>query len=44
MPAKDMYHKAVKQALIKDGRVVTNDPLHLRCCDFIRLLICRILR
>ena len=34
MPAKDLYHEAVKQALIKDGWVVTNDPLHLRYGNF----------
>ncbi len=34
MPAKDMYHEAVKQALIKDGWAVTNDPLHLRYGGF----------
>jgi hypothetical protein len=30
MPALDLYHNAVKQALIKDGWIVTHDPLHLR--------------
>lgn len=30
MPALDLYHHAVKQALIKDGWLVTHDPLHLR--------------
>ncbi len=30
MPAFDLYHDAVKQALIKDGWVITHDPLHLR--------------
>ncbi len=34
MPAKDLYHDAVKQALIKDGWTVTNDPLHLRYGSF----------
>ena len=34
MPAKDMYHDAVKQALIKDGWAITNDPLHLRYGGF----------
>lgn len=29
MPAKDMYHDAVKQALIKDGWTITDDPLHI---------------
>ena len=26
MPAKDRYHNAVKQALIKDGWTITHDP------------------
>ncbi|MBE9158701.1 XisH family protein [Nodosilinea sp. LEGE 06152] len=30
MPAKDIYHNAVKSALIKDGWTVTQDPLSLR--------------
>jgi hypothetical protein len=30
MPAFDLYHDAVKQALIKDGWIITHDPLHLR--------------
>ena len=30
MPAFDLYHDAVKQALIKDGWIITYDPLHLR--------------
>lgn len=30
MPALDLYHDAVKQALIKDGWTITHDPLHLR--------------
>ncbi|WP_298609421.1 XisH family protein [uncultured Thiothrix sp.] len=34
MPAKDIYHDAVKQALIKEGWTVTNDPLHLRYGNF----------
>ncbi len=29
MPAKDIYHDAVKNALIKDGWTITNDPLRL---------------
>ena len=29
MPAKDLYHVAVKNALIKDGWKITHDPLHL---------------
>ena len=30
MPAKDIYHDTVKNALIKDGWVITHDPLPLR--------------
>jgi hypothetical protein len=30
MPALDLYHNNVKQALIKDGWNITHDPLHLR--------------
>jgi hypothetical protein len=30
MSAKDIYHEAVKQALIKDGWTITHDPLTLR--------------
>lgn len=29
MPAKDFYHDAVKEALIKDGWTITDDPLIL---------------
>ena len=29
MPAKDIYHNTVKNALIKDGWQITNDPLIL---------------
>lgn len=29
MPAKDIYHNQVKNALIKDGWIITNDPLIL---------------
>ncbi len=29
MPAKDIYHDVVKQALIKDGWTITDDPLRL---------------
>jgi len=29
MPAKDIYHEAVKKALIKDGWTITHDPLRL---------------
>lgn len=30
MPARDKYHVHVKQALIKDGWTITNDPLRLK--------------
>jgi XisH protein len=30
MPARDRYHDLVKNALIKDGWVITHDPLHLK--------------
>ena len=30
MPAKDIYHETVKHALIKDGWLITHDPLVLR--------------
>lgn len=30
MPARDIYHDTVKNALIKDGWNITNDPLRLR--------------
>ncbi len=30
MPAKDIYHDAVKQALIKAGWTITHDPLILK--------------
>jgi len=30
MPAKDIYHETVKNALIKDGWTITHDPLVLR--------------
>ena len=30
MPALDIYHNCVKNALIKEGWKITNDPLHLR--------------
>ena len=29
MPAKDIYHNAVKNALVKDGWIITHDPLHI---------------
>ncbi|MGB3238466.1 MAG: XisH family protein [Geitlerinemataceae cyanobacterium] len=30
MPAKDIYHNAVKNALIKDGWTIVHDPLRIR--------------
>ncbi|OCQ95653.1 fatty-acid synthase [Oscillatoriales cyanobacterium USR001] len=30
MPAKDVYHNVVKNALIKDGWRITHDPLRLK--------------
>jgi XisH protein len=30
MPAKDFYHSTVKNALIKDGWIITHDPLMLK--------------
>jgi hypothetical protein len=30
MPAKDIYHDTVKNALIKDGWTITHDPLRVR--------------
>lgn len=30
MPAKDIYHNTVKNALIKDGWTITHDPLRFR--------------
>ncbi len=30
MPAKDTYHNVMKNALIKDGWAVTNDPFRLK--------------
>lgn len=30
MPAKDIYHETVKKALIKEGWIITHDPLKLQ--------------
>lgn len=30
MPARDIYHHTVKQALISDGWAITHDPLRLQ--------------
>lgn len=29
MPAKDIYHNAVKSALVKDGWIITADPYRI---------------
>ena len=34
MPTRDIYHDAVKQALIKDGWRITHDPLHIKYGGF----------
>ena len=33
MPAKDLFHRQAKQALIKDGWIITDDPLTIRYGD-----------
>jgi hypothetical protein len=33
MPAKDITHDIVKQALLTDGWLITHDPLVVRCID-----------
>jgi hypothetical protein len=30
MPARDIYHDTVKNALLKDSWTITDDPLHLK--------------
>lgn len=30
MPARDIYHKAAKNAMIKDGWAITHDPFRIR--------------
>ncbi len=30
MPARDIYHDALKNALIKDDWIITDDPLHIK--------------
>lgn len=30
MPAKDLFHQAVRHALEKEGWIITYDPLHIR--------------
>ncbi|MEH2022825.1 element excision factor XisH family protein [Nostoc sp.] len=34
MPAKDIYHDAVKNSLVQEGWIITDDPLHFH--SFIR--------
>jgi hypothetical protein len=34
MPAKDLFHKAVKHALEKENWLITDDPLHLKMGTF----------
>jgi hypothetical protein len=29
MPAKDIYHDAIRSALVKDGWTITDDPFRL---------------
>lgn len=33
MPAKDLYHETVKNALVKDGWTITHDPLTLEVAN-----------
>ena len=37
--AKDIFHKQVKNALIKDGWIITDDPLTIRISEAIKLQI-----
>ncbi len=30
MPARDIYHEAAKNAMIKDGLTITHDPFRIR--------------
>lgn len=34
MPARDFFHQAVKNALIRDGWLITHDPLHIEFGGF----------
>lgn len=34
MPARDLFHRAVRNALIRDGWVITHDPLHIEFGGF----------
>jgi len=37
--AKDVFHQQVKNALIKDGWIITNDPLYIRISDAVKVQI-----
>ena len=37
--AKDVFHQQVKSALIKDGWIITNDPLTIRISEAIKVQI-----
>ena len=37
--AKDIFHQQVKNALIKDGWIITDDPLTLRISEAIKVQI-----
>ena len=36
---KDVFHQQVKNALIKDGWIITNDPLYIRISDAVKVQI-----
>jgi hypothetical protein len=35
--AKDVFHQQVKNALIKDGWIITNDPLTIRISEVVKV-------
>ncbi|BAY96547.1 fdxN element excision controlling factor protein [Tolypothrix tenuis PCC 7101] len=37
--AKDVFHQQVKNALIKDGWIITNDPLTVRISEVVKVQI-----
>lgn len=37
--ARDVFHQQVKNALIKDGWIITNDPLTIRISEVIKVQI-----
>ena len=39
MPAKDIFHNAIRSALIKDGWQITDDPLFIKASTRISLYI-----